>query len=101
MPNQQPTPTTFGTPIASGGWHPEQIKAAIRMRGKRLRELALENGYSQDVVYMVLRKRHWPDVEIIVSEFLGVPLHELWPGRYTPDNRPRPECRSRLHTGDQ
>jgi lambda repressor-like predicted transcriptional regulator len=72
------------------------------MRGRSVRQLALDSGYSDgQAIHLTLRCRHWPAVERAVADFIGVPLHELWPERYTQDDQPRPECRSRLHTGDQ
>lgn len=62
-------------------WHPELIKAAIRMRGKTLSELALENGLDESAVRAALI-RSQPRAEKVIAEYLEVPLHELWPSRY-------------------
>lgn len=63
------------------GWHPEQIKAAVRMRGTTMGRLAQDHGYTPQAVYMTLRRPSQP-IEQIISTFLGVPANELWPERY-------------------
>lgn len=69
------------------GWHPEEIKAAIRMRGSTMAELSRQNGYVDSVVKQVLRKP-WPAVEKIVADYLGVAPQTIWPDRYGPDGMP-------------
>lgn len=69
------------------GWHPEEIKAAIRMRGKTMSQLSVVNGYHESALRQVLRKP-WPAIERIVAEFLGVEPQEIWPDRYGPDGMP-------------
>lgn len=69
------------------GWHPEEIKAAIRMRGKTMSELSIANGYHESTVRQVLRKP-WPAIERLVADFLGVDPQEIWPERYGPDGMP-------------
>lgn len=63
------------------GWHPEQIKAAIRMRGVTLSELALKNGLDESACRSALI-RSQPKAEKVIAAYLGVPLHDLWPSRY-------------------
>ncbi len=67
-------------------WHIEQVKAAIRMRGMSLKDLALQNNLPAAAISFALSNPHRP-AETAVSEFLGVPLHELWPDRWTADGR--------------
>lgn len=67
-------------------WHHEQIKAAIRMRGMTLRQLAIDNGRNPTSLSLVFA-RPSPFAEKIIADFLGVPLHELWPERWTADGR--------------
>lgn len=72
-------------------WHTEQIKAAIRMRGVSLKELAAQNGLQAAAISFALTNPHRP-AERAIAKFLGVPLHELWPDRWTADGqriRPR------------
>jgi Ner family transcriptional regulator len=77
------------------GWHPEDIKAAIRKRGITVTQLALSNGLSESVCRFALIKPI-PAGERVISEFLGVSPHELWPDRYDAQNRrliPRPDTK--------
>lgn len=69
------------------GWHPEEIKAAIRMRGSSMAELSRQNGYGISAVRQVLR-RPWPAIEQLVADHLGVPPQEIWPDRYGDDGLP-------------
>lgn len=62
-------------------WHPEYIKAEIRMRGTDLSKLALENGLSESAVRVALR-RPLLSGELAISRLLCVPLHELFPERW-------------------
>lgn len=67
--------------IQPDDWHPEQIKAAIRMRGVSLKELALRSGYDESAVRQTLRYR-WTAIERIVADFLGCRPQDIWPSRY-------------------
>lgn len=63
------------------GWHREDIKAAVRKRGKTLCQLSLESGLSISAT----RKTFFyavPRADRAISAFIEVPLHELWPDRY-------------------
>lgn len=66
------------------GWHPEDIKAAIRKRGTTLTKLATDNGLSDSMCRAALI-RPQPEADKVISRFLGVPLSELWPSRYDED----------------
>lgn len=63
------------------GMHPEQIKAAIRMRGMTLSKLALDNGLDESACRSALI-RSQPKAEKVIAAYLGLPLHDLWPSRY-------------------
>jgi len=67
-------------------WHPADIKAEVEKRGSNLSKLARENGKEESVCRQALR-RPLPAGEQIISAFLKVPLHELWPERYAPNGR--------------
>ncbi|MDD2867719.1 helix-turn-helix transcriptional regulator [Neomegalonema sp.] len=69
------------------GWHPEEIKAAIRMRGSTMAELSRRNGYGEGTVRQALH-RPYPAVERIVADHLGVAPEVIWPDRYGPDGTP-------------
>ena len=62
-------------------WHAEDIKAAIRKRGVTVSRLGRMNGLHESACRAALI-RSQPRAEKVISEFLGVSLHELWPTRY-------------------
>ncbi|WP_416362420.1 helix-turn-helix domain-containing protein [Phenylobacterium sp. 58.2.17] len=62
-------------------WHAEDIKSAVRKKGTTLKALALMNNLSESACRASLR-RPQPTSDKVISEFLGVPLHTLWPKRY-------------------
>lgn len=69
-------------------WPREKIKEAIYAKGISLDALAVQKGYSNSVVRQAMT-RPLPAGERVISEFLGVPAHEIWPSRYYPDGRSR------------
>lgn len=66
---------------ADGGWHPEIIKTAIRVKGMTLTRLATDNGLPEGTCRISLIRPHTEGDRVIAS-FLNVPLSELWPSRY-------------------
>lgn len=62
-------------------WHPELIKARVRMQGETLTGLARKNGLQQDACRDALRTRR-PEAEAVIAKYIGVPAEELWPDRY-------------------
>lgn len=68
------------------GWHREDIKAAIRKRGSTMNDLAKERGLPPSTVRNALSRPAYSG-ELAISDFLGVPAHELWPTRWTPEGR--------------
>jgi len=68
------------------GWHKEDIKAAIRKRGSTMNDLARERGLPPSTVRNALGRPAYSG-ELAISDFLGVPAHELWPTRWTPEGR--------------
>ncbi|MEN2427225.1 helix-turn-helix transcriptional regulator [Chromobacterium vaccinii] len=68
------------------GWHKEDIKAAIRKRGSTMNALALARELPPSTIRNALIRPVFSG-EIAIAEFLGVPAHELWPDRWTPDGR--------------
>jgi len=65
------------------GWHPEDIKAAVRRRGSTLTQLSRDHGFCDAAASQALR-RTWRAVEKVIADFLGVPARRLWPERYQP-----------------
>lgn len=66
--------------------HPELIRAEIRMRGKTLADLARMYEVHPKVVSLALKSPSLSG-EKVIAEFLGKPLHELWPARWTKDGK--------------
>lgn len=73
-------------PPAGQKWHPELIKATVRMRGESLSSLARKNGLQQDACRDALRT-HRPEAEAVIAKYIQVPVHELWPDRYPEGER--------------
>jgi len=63
------------------GWHPEDIKAAIRKKGTSLTALSQKHGYSDSYLRGTLI-RHRPEGETIIAEFLDTTPADIWPERY-------------------
>lgn len=74
--------------MSVSGWHRQDIIAAVRKRGTTLRRLAIQNGYSDTTLIKCLDQR-WPNAHLIISEFLGVGRHSIWPHWYRADGSPR------------
>lgn len=72
-------------------WHPEQIKAELRMRtGKSLSQLSLENGLPEHAIRTALYRTCHVEAELVIAEILGLSPRQIWPSRFRPDG-------SRLH----
>lgn len=64
------------------------MKAEVYRRGTTLSALAKAAGLDPSAVRVALI-RPYPAAERVISEFLGVPLGQLWPSRYDSQGRPR------------
>ncbi len=62
-------------------WDRHAILAAIKRKGYTLERLATENGLHKNSCKTALGVP-FPKVDRIISTFLAVPLHLLWPDRY-------------------
>ncbi len=62
-------------------WDKHDIKAAIYRRGTTLSKLATDHGLSASACSLTFL-RPCPRADRVISAFIGVPLHELWPCRY-------------------
>jgi Ner family transcriptional regulator len=69
------------------GWHPEDVKAAIRKKGVTLTELALRHGYSECYLRNALIRPLY-EGEQIIARFLKMKAQEIWPDRYDADGTP-------------
>lgn len=70
------------------GMHQEEIKAAIRMKGSTLKQLALDNGFDASAVSVALQKP-WPAVEAVIAKHIDIEPKDIWPLRYRPDGTHR------------
>ncbi len=64
-----------------GGWHPEDIKAAVRKAGATLAQLSREAGLCTEACSQALH-RDWPRAEEAIARCIGIPARKLWPQRY-------------------
>lgn len=81
--------------MAEHGPHREDIKAAIRKKGRTLSQLSRELGHDRTAVSVAL-KQPWPKVRTGIADLLGTTPAALWPADYHPDGTPKS---ARRHTG--
>jgi Ner family transcriptional regulator len=67
--------------IKKQSWDRYAIQAEIHRRGATLTGLALQAGIGSSSCRVTL-SRPVPKADRVIAEFLGIPLHELWPCRY-------------------
>ncbi len=75
------------------GWHPEDIKAALRKRYGSLRAICRTWGSNRAAISNALRDpAHSVPTEMRIALALGVRPQELWPDRWGADGKalPRP-----------
>ena len=68
--------------------HPEDIKAAVRKRGKTLTQLALDSGLSASACRTALLEPV-PAGNRAIATFLGTPVQLLWPEWFDEHGRRR------------
>lgn len=72
------------------GMHPELIKAHITMKGSSMKEIGAYVGVSGTCVSHVVHGRGISTpVALRIAEVIGLPLSELWPGKYLKPVRSR------------
>ena len=72
------------------GWHPEDIRAALRKRHGTIAAFAQKIGYAQSTLGNVLAGgRFVPGPMQAIAKDLGANLFALWPHFYHPDGTPR------------
>ncbi len=76
------------------GMHPEDIKAAIRKKGKTLESLSIKWGFEASAVASAI-SRPWVTVQELIASFLGKSPQEIWPDRYNADGTPKPTKQSK------
>jgi Ner family transcriptional regulator len=73
------------------GWHPEQVKAALRQRFGSLSALSLAWGLNPAAISAALQPgRRSSGVERRIAEALDVSPFVIWPDRWSPDGNPLP-----------
>lgn len=68
-------------------WHPEVIKARVRMTGVSLEQVSLAHDFSKGFLSAAL-KRPLFNAEQIIARLIDVPAQEIWPQRYTSNGEP-------------
>jgi Ner family transcriptional regulator len=68
-------------------WHPADILAALKKRGRSLAGLSIANGYHPTAAGKAL-KRPWPAMEAIIARELELPPQTIWPSRYDAEGQP-------------
>lgn len=63
-------------------WHKAKIKYHLELAGKTLRQLARENGYTDETCIAKALKYKYPKAERIIAAVIGVDPSEIWPSRY-------------------
>ena len=63
-------------------WHPADVLAALKKRGKTLSGISLAHGYHATAAGKAL-KQSWPAMESVIAAEIGVKPEEIWPSRYT------------------
>jgi Ner family transcriptional regulator len=72
-------------------WHPERIKAELRARFGHITALSERWGYHRAAISRTLTVRGYsPNIERLIAEALGEPLHIVWPDRWNPEGTPIP-----------
>ena len=84
----------MGTDLPVFSLHPEDIKAAVRKRGKTLTQLAQDSGLWESACRLALIRPSPPGNRAIAA-FLGCTVHDLWPQWFNPDGTRRLKRRVR------
>lgn len=72
--------------LPDGGWHPEDIKSAIRKTGVSLTELCEIAGVAKHSASKALAEP-FTKGEVAIAEYLDVPVQLLFPTRWTIDEK--------------
>jgi Ner family transcriptional regulator len=73
------------------GWHREDIKAELRKKFGPISDLSEAWDLDRSAIASALRRpNNSKRVERLISNALQVPLHELWPDRWSPTGEPLP-----------
>ncbi len=75
-----------------GDWHPEEIKAAVRISGSSLLDLSRHAGLPDHACRTALRRPHF-DGEMAIAEYLSLSPRQIWPSRWRVDGSRIPQRR--------
>ncbi|CAA0088210.1 Uncharacterised protein [Starkeya nomas] len=82
------------TVLSNGDWHPEEIKAAVRMRGSSFEKLSRDNRLSEGACRVAARRPHF-EGERAIAAFLDLSPRKIWPSRYRKNGSRIPGHRNR------
>jgi len=74
-------------------WHPADVLAALKKRGKTLSGLSQANGYHATAAGKALKKP-WPALEELIATELDLRPADIWPSRYSHADSPDPNRKS-------
>jgi Ner family transcriptional regulator len=77
---------TISRSAAHQDWHPADVLAALKKRGKTLAGISKANGYHATAAGKAL-KQPWPAMEAVIAAAIGLAPEEIWPARYA-ERRP-------------
>ena len=69
-------------------WHPADVLAALKKRGKTLSGLSRNHGYHATAAGKALKKP-WPALEALIAAELDLLPEDIWPTRYDRPRQPR------------
>lgn len=70
-------------PRQGSDWHPADVLAALKKRGKSLAGISIAHGYHPTAAGKAL-KRAWPAMERAIAAELDLLPEVIWPSRYPP-----------------
>jgi Ner family transcriptional regulator len=62
-------------------WHPADVLAALKKRGKTLSGISQLHGYHPTAAGKALKKP-WPALEALIAAELDLMPEDIWPSRY-------------------
>lgn len=74
-------------------WDRWAIAAEVKRQGGSLTQISLEAGKSESACRVCLINPNLPAADKAISDFINVPVHELWPDRYFPNGERRNKSR--------
>ena len=76
------------------GWHPEDVKAALRKRYGSITALSVSWGFNPAAISAAfIPGRRSSPVERRIAAALDVSPFVIWPDRWSPDGKPLPRAR--------